>query len=674
MVRWLTYYLIVPLLCSNVPSDAQVSITGRVINSKTEQPVAYANVFIANSMLGVSTDENGEFELNGIAQTQSELIISHVSYNPFIRTYSTAPRGINGLTIRLKPNVTNLEEVTVVSKEDNKWKRLYKQFEKEFLGNSFNASQCQITNPWVIDITKTNNNLTAKADKLIVFENKATGYKITFLLEKFIKQGQVVTYGGKPLFEEIRPANNTQRIEWKARRETTYRGSRIHFLKSLKNNTLEQEGFKMYTAKQVPNTLQFEQKAVAKREDIFIDSKLQFSGFLKVIYINEPEEDNFAIDNMQTITVDFGNNPKRGNRPNSLTDSREKQDYQTSYLFSRVGKHKLFDNGQVDKSEYLLNYGYWGWERIAEILPFEYEVNPSVQEAKPQTKLQTNLVMNGFELSKLLIPYNEIKSGGPPKDGIPSINNPQFVKANNSTLMPTDMVLGIEVNGLTKAYPIKIMDWHEIVNDQFGDQPVVVTYCPLCGSGIAFDALINGQTTTFGVSGLLFNSDVLLFDRQTESLWSQLEMKAVSGKQSGIPLKPIATAYITWKEWKSMYPSTLVLSENTGYTRNYNQSPYVNYVLSDQLMFPVAKEDNSLPRKTKVIGLSINGLSKAYPLEKLKKLKEPFVDSIGDNTVTIKYSKSGKTAMIYDENGNVIPTIQLYWFAWYAFHPDTLLF
>lgn len=165
MVRWFTYYLIVPLLCFNTSLNAQVSITGRVINSKTEQPVAHANVFIANSMLGVSTDENGEFELIGIAQPQSELIISHVSYHPFIRTYSTAPRDINGLTIRLKPNVTNLEEVTVISKEDNKWKRLYKQFEKEFLGNSFNASQCQITNPWVIDITKTNNNLTAKADK-----------------------------------------------------------------------------------------------------------------------------------------------------------------------------------------------------------------------------------------------------------------------------------------------------------------------------------------------------------------------------------------------------------------------------------------------------------------------------------------------------------------------------
>ena len=132
--------------------------------------------------------------------------------------------------------------------------------------------------------------------------------------------------------------------------------------------------------------------------------------------------------------------------------------------------------------------------------------------------------MKGFDLSNASIPVDEIKDGGPPKDGIPAIDQPEFKKASAVQLDEQTRVMGVKVNEVAKAYPVPIMNYHEIVNDMFAGRPVVVTYCPLCGSGIAFDAAIDGERKTFGVSGLLYNSDVLLYDRQTESLWSQIMM------------------------------------------------------------------------------------------------------------------------------------------------------
>lgn len=161
--------------------------------------------------------------------------------------------------------------------------------------------------------------------------------------------------------------------------------------------------------------------------------------------------------------------------------------------------------------------------------------------------------MKGFDLSSASIPVDKIKDGDPPKDGIPSIDQPEFKKASAMRLDEQKRVLGVSVNGVAKAYPVAIMNYHEIVNDMFGDQAVVVTYCPLCGSGIAFDAAIGGEKKTFGVSGLLYNSDVLLYDRQTESLWSQIMMEAVAGPMGGKKLEMAPTMNTSWGEWKRKY-------------------------------------------------------------------------------------------------------------------------
>ena len=283
-----------------------------------------------------------------------------------------------------------------------------------------------------------------------------------------------------------------------------------------------------------------------------------------------------------------------------------------------------------------------------------------------------NQSMKGFDLGKAKIPVEEIKDGGSPKDGIPSIDQPEFKKASAVKLEEGARVLGVKVNGVAKAYPVSIMNYHEIVNDDFAGQPVVVTYCPLCGSGIAFDAAIDGQAKTFGVSGLLYNSDVLLYDRQTESLWSQIMMQAISGPMAGKELQMLPTMNTSWGEWKKKYPDTWVLTENTGFQRDYSRSPYQGYEQSAQLYFDVAHKDDRFHPKESVIGIEIDGQFKAYPFSELEKRKNSrFKDQFQGKELLINYHPDSRSATITNEQGEELPALTTFWFAWYAFHPET---
>lgn len=290
------------------------------------------------------------------------------------------------------------------------------------------------------------------------------------------------------------------------------------------------------------------------------------------------------------------------------------------------------------------------------------------QLSKGQTK-------KGFDLSNASIPISEIKDGGPPRDGIPSIDFPNFVNTEAATLSDTDRVLGVTLNGVAKAYPIKILNYHEIVNDFFDGEPFVVTYCPLCGSGIAFEAIIQGSRKTFGVSGLLYNSDVLLYDRQTETLWSQLLYEAVAGPLKGKNLNILPTANTTWENWKQRHPNTLVLSEDTGFNRNYSRNPYPGYENNEAIYFPLAHYNDRYPPKEYVIGIEINGKFKAYPFSELEKNnKSEFTDVFQGKALKITYNKKAKSAEVFDQDGNLFPAVTNFWFAWVAFYPNTLVF
>jgi len=282
---------------------------------------------------------------------------------------------------------------------------------------------------------------------------------------------------------------------------------------------------------------------------------------------------------------------------------------------------------------------------------------------------------NGFDLQGSLIPIQQILGGGPAKDGIPSIDNPKFVLADKADyLQDHNPVLGMNYKGVTKAYPINILNWHEIVNDRFNEEPVVITFCPLCGSGIAFSALINGKALTFGVSGLLYNSDVLLFDRQTESLWSQLMMQSISGPYKGKHFTSIPVQHTTWLDWKTRNPETLVLSTKTGFSRDYTDSPYADYLESPETMFPLSRVSRRYHPKEVVFGIEIAGQFKVYPFVELEKSPAEFNEIINGQSITIRYDSHHKSATAFDQQGKQLAGVRTFWFAWYAFHPETEIY
>jgi Protein of unknown function (DUF3179) len=287
------------------------------------------------------------------------------------------------------------------------------------------------------------------------------------------------------------------------------------------------------------------------------------------------------------------------------------------------------------------------------------------------------MALGAWDFSKHSIPLNQIFSGGPSKDGIPAIDRPRYVpasKASNTFLEDGDRVIALVVNGKKKAYPIKILNWHEIVNDSIGGRRVVVTFCPLCGTGMVFDANAAGRQLNFGVSGLLYQSDVLLYDRQTESLWSQIKQEAVTGMLTGTRLQLLPSTQTTWGAWKKKHPDTFVLSTHTGYSRDYEEDPYEDYYASRDVMFAVGKISPRYHPKEQVLGVELDGLTKAYPFSELARAKSPFKDKIGKKTVTVTYDSKSRTATIRDASGKELPSVVGFWFAWYVFHKDTQVY
>lgn len=281
---------------------------------------------------------------------------------------------------------------------------------------------------------------------------------------------------------------------------------------------------------------------------------------------------------------------------------------------------------------------------------------------------------NGFDLSNTIIPLSEIRSGGPPRDGIPAIDKPKFISASRAAfLRPDDLVMSVTADGMTRAYPLRILVRHEIVNDQMGNQAFVVTYCPLCGTAMVFNSRINGRMLTFGVSGLLYQSDVLMYDRQTDSLWSQLAMKAVSGPQVNTELEWLASEHLTWAAWREKYPQGEVLSTQTGSQRNYSGSSYASYEQSPDTMFPVPTYRAELPKKDWVVGVIVDGVARAYPVKSLPP-GQAVRDLVNSAALEITFHPATQLAEVRRvESGEVLPSVKVYWFAWQAFYPQTAL-
>ena len=238
------------------------------------------------------------------------------------------------------------------------------------------------------------------------------------------------------------------------------------------------------------------------------------------------------------------------------------------------------------------------------------ETIPVSTESEAVTPPETIMVTKGL---KHIVPLDKIRSGGPPKDGIPSIDDPKFVKVSESQFMSdSDIVVGLDINGETKAYPLFIMVWHEIVNDKVGGVPVAVTYCPLCFTNQVFERIIDGQEVEFGTSGKLYNSNLVMYDRLTDSYWSQALGISIAGELTGNELKRIPFDVISWIDWKNMHPDTLVMTTETGHLRAYSVDPYGGYYKDPRIIFPVDHKDDRMHPKEIVLGFHENDVYKAF--------------------------------------------------------------
>lgn len=212
------------------------------------------------------------------------------------------------------------------------------------------------------------------------------------------------------------------------------------------------------------------------------------------------------------------------------------------------------------------------------------------------------------------IPREEVFDGGPGKDGIPALANPEMISVDEATyLNDDDLVIGYKRGNDIRAYPHRILDWHEIINDEVDSHPVAIIYCPLTGTGTGWERTINGEVATFGVSGLLYNSNIIPYDRLTNSNWSQIRLDCVNGELRTKAAKTFFTVETTWKTWKEMFPQTKVVSTQTGFSRNYSRYPYGSYKTDNNtFLFPYDPKDNRLPGKERVLGIIINGKVKVY--------------------------------------------------------------
>jgi hypothetical protein len=324
--------------------------------------------------------------------------------------------------------------------------------------------------------------------------------------------------------------------------------------------------------------------------------------------------------------------------------------------------------------------------------------------------------LSAQEEIKSIVPLDQIVSGGPPPDGIPSIDNPKFtsVKEADKILEDSELVVGLNVNGDIRAYPLQILVWHEIVNDNVGGVPVAITYCPLCFTNQIFNrTLQDGNVVEFGTSGKLYNSNLVMYDRNSDSLWSQGLAQGIVGKYAGVNLQRIPFDVANWKEWKELYPESKVLSRDTGSNRPYGADPYGDYYTNSEVLFPISNQDDRLGLKEIVIGLENNGQYKAYKLQDVED-KKIINDEINNKPISLfssfpfmvrafdpvvdgqalqyKYNPQNNTFVDLQTgsewnfegiaiNGKLkgkelirLPYDEGFWFEWVAFHPETEIY
>ncbi len=245
------------------------------------------------------------------------------------------------------------------------------------------------------------------------------------------------------------------------------------------------------------------------------------------------------------------------------------------------------------------------------------------------------------------VPLSEISSGGPPRDGIPPIDQPRFVSVTeaDSWLDPQEPVIHLAIGDDVRAYPLQILIWHEIVNDEAGGVPVAVTFCPLCNTAIAFDRRLGERTLDFGTTGNLRHSDLVMWDRQTESWWQQITGEAIVGELTGHQLDMLPATIVAWETFRQQFPAGTVLSRETGYDRSYGSNPYAGYDQVDAPPFLFdGVVDGQLPPKERVVTVSRGGEDVAYPFSMLSE-RRIIADTVGGEPIVVFFQPGTASAL-----------------------------
>ena len=305
-------------------------------------------------------------------------------------------------------------------------------------------------------------------------------------------------------------------------------------------------------------------------------------------------------------------------------------------------------------------------------------------ENKVITQIDDSEIKIAKDGTKYIIDPDKIRGGGPGKGGIgvdrgiPALadKNLNFVSVEEADkwIEDNELVLALEYKGVKRVYPYQILVWHEIANDNIAGDPILITYCPLCGTGIAYESYIevDGKKveTRFGVSGKLFNSNLIMYDEETDTYWQQIDGLAIVGELTGQELKEISIDTVTWREWKAIHPDSEVLSQETGINRNYGRDPYGNYYEDSFLIFPVENSDDRIFAKDLVFGIKINGVYKAYREIDVKKAGV-IEDVVNGVNIRLERLDDGRIVVTNIDTGEEIVKEVGFWFSWYAFHPDT---
>lgn len=256
-------------------------------------------------------------------------------------------------------------------------------------------------------------------------------------------------------------------------------------------------------------------------------------------------------------------------------------------------------------------------------------------------------------------------SGGPSKDGIPAIDKPKYVTAEEADkiLSSDEKIFGIDHNGKVLAFPRSIMYWHEIVNEIVDGEKISITYCPLT------ETVIGYKNKNLGVSGRLYNSNLVVYDRETDSEIPQILGTAINGPLKGQKLETLHVYVTTWKKWKEKYPNTLVLSRDTGFHRDYDRNPYPGYDQILRIWFPLAAESDLFSTKKMIHAISLNNEYLAIPKDEFKEIKEKEY-TLGGEEIKIIYDERLGVINVFEGNEQ-LNSFDSYWFAWYAYHPDT---